>query len=377
MEVWWDRLPGGDDLEPGGEHRMNVFQGHFPGDNTGADGYLATAPVTRSHPTSTDSTTSPGTCGSGATTGSTSLTTRVRRVQQSARSGFGATACATRSSYLCHLSYCRRYRVSARFGSEPASSAGHTGFRVAADVCRPLHEGAAGARRSVPSSVPLSAIFFWASAIAPLSACTWLPSASPTTFWIAHVRPARPFSAAECGYATIRPAPPIGIVSPAIFSIPLPIFLCNALPPTAPMAAPIAVAASSGGANSRRRARRRRAGRALGDRVVGLLQRDVALEVLAHDDRAPEVRTASEHRFVVLVRGLGRQVAADQHVGRLVVDRHRVLLASLVHADNACAALAVVLGGVHVELVLRGEVRRDVEHDLLHRAGDANGFLSS
>ena len=38
-------FPWGDDLEPGGEHRMNVFQGEFPGGNTGADGYLGTAPV--------------------------------------------------------------------------------------------------------------------------------------------------------------------------------------------------------------------------------------------------------------------------------------------------------------------------------------------
>jgi sulfatase modifying factor 1 len=37
-------------------------------------------------------------------------------------------------SYLCHLSYCRRYRVSARSGSEPASSTGNAGFRVAAVV---------------------------------------------------------------------------------------------------------------------------------------------------------------------------------------------------------------------------------------------------
>jgi len=36
-------------------------------------------------------------------------------------------------SYLCHSSYCRRYRVSARFGSEPDSSSGNVGFRVAAD----------------------------------------------------------------------------------------------------------------------------------------------------------------------------------------------------------------------------------------------------
>ena len=38
-------FPWGDDLEPCGEHRMNVFQGKFPGTNTGADGHLGTAPV--------------------------------------------------------------------------------------------------------------------------------------------------------------------------------------------------------------------------------------------------------------------------------------------------------------------------------------------
>jgi formylglycine-generating enzyme len=36
-------------------------------------------------------------------------------------------------SYLCHASYCRRYRVSARSASEPDSSTGNLGFRVAAD----------------------------------------------------------------------------------------------------------------------------------------------------------------------------------------------------------------------------------------------------
>ena len=32
-------------------------------------------------------------------------------------------------SYLCHASYCRRYRVSARNASTPDSSTGNTGFR--------------------------------------------------------------------------------------------------------------------------------------------------------------------------------------------------------------------------------------------------------
>jgi formylglycine-generating enzyme len=37
-------------------------------------------------------------------------------------------------SYLCHASYCRRYRVSARQGNTPDSSTGNVGFRCAADA---------------------------------------------------------------------------------------------------------------------------------------------------------------------------------------------------------------------------------------------------
>jgi formylglycine-generating enzyme required for sulfatase activity len=37
-------------------------------------------------------------------------------------------------SYLCHASYCRRYRVSARSSNTPDSSAGNVGFRVAGDT---------------------------------------------------------------------------------------------------------------------------------------------------------------------------------------------------------------------------------------------------
>ena len=37
-------------------------------------------------------------------------------------------------SYLCHASYCNRYRVAARTASEPVSSTGNTGFRCAWDA---------------------------------------------------------------------------------------------------------------------------------------------------------------------------------------------------------------------------------------------------
>ena len=37
-------------------------------------------------------------------------------------------------SYLCHSSYCWRYRSSARMGSTPDSPTGNAGFRCAADA---------------------------------------------------------------------------------------------------------------------------------------------------------------------------------------------------------------------------------------------------
>ena len=37
-------------------------------------------------------------------------------------------------SYLCHDSYCNRYRVAARHANEPTSTTGNMGFRLAADA---------------------------------------------------------------------------------------------------------------------------------------------------------------------------------------------------------------------------------------------------
>ena len=39
------RFPWGDDLEPEGKHRMNVWQGVFPIKNSEADGHYGTAPA--------------------------------------------------------------------------------------------------------------------------------------------------------------------------------------------------------------------------------------------------------------------------------------------------------------------------------------------
>lgn len=124
-------FPWGDELTPGGRHRMNVWNGTFPHHNTREDGHLGTCPVDafepnahglynmtgnvwewtadRFHPTW--HTPGPRTGPAGPPTG----TTRALRG----------------GSYLCHASYCRRYRVSARMANTPDSSTGNIGFRCA------------------------------------------------------------------------------------------------------------------------------------------------------------------------------------------------------------------------------------------------------
>ncbi len=127
-------FPWGDELEPGGVHRMNVWQGRFPVENTAADGFVGTAPVDAFGPNGYGLY---NMCGNvwewcadwfdpgyyersplDAPTGPASGTARVMRG----------------GSYLCHASYCRRYRVDARSSNGPDSSAGNLGFRVAADA---------------------------------------------------------------------------------------------------------------------------------------------------------------------------------------------------------------------------------------------------
>ncbi len=127
-------FPWGDDLEPGGEHRMNVFQGRFPDADTGADGHLGTAPVDAFPPND---------LGLHNVTGNVwewctdwfDVDAYARHDAHDPRGPASGDRRVQRGgSYLCHLSYCRRYRVSARSASEPVSSTGNAGFRVAIDA---------------------------------------------------------------------------------------------------------------------------------------------------------------------------------------------------------------------------------------------------
>ncbi|HET8598685.1 MAG TPA: formylglycine-generating enzyme family protein [Segeticoccus sp.] len=112
-------FPWGDELEPGGEHRMNVWQGEFPQNNTCADGWYGTAPANAFPPN-----------GFG-------LFNMCGNIWEWCASRFAPGSpdrVAKGGSYLCHASYCRRYRVAARQGLSPDSTTGNVGFRCVADL---------------------------------------------------------------------------------------------------------------------------------------------------------------------------------------------------------------------------------------------------
>ena len=114
------RYPWGMELTPNGEHRCNIWQGTFPEVNTEDDGYFGTCPVDAFEPNG---------YGLFNTSGNVWEWTS-NRFNPSGRPGDDVMAIRG-GSYLCHRSYCDRYRVSARTGNTAESSTGHQGFRCA------------------------------------------------------------------------------------------------------------------------------------------------------------------------------------------------------------------------------------------------------
>lgn len=124
--------PWGDELTPGGVHRMNIWQGLFPTLNRGDDGYFETCPVDAYPPNDYGLFNMTGNvwewCADwfDAPVGADESTlhpghARVRGTYRALRGG----------SYLCHPVHSRGYRVSARNAVMPESSMGNLGFRCA------------------------------------------------------------------------------------------------------------------------------------------------------------------------------------------------------------------------------------------------------
>ena len=128
------RYPWGDELTPAGQHRCNIWQGQFPDLNTGEDGYIDTAPVEAYEPNG---------YGLYNTVGNVWewcedwFSPNYHKVTKSHNPRYmipTGNRVIRGGSFLCHESYCNRYRVAARSFNTPDSTTSHCGFRVAADL---------------------------------------------------------------------------------------------------------------------------------------------------------------------------------------------------------------------------------------------------
>lgn len=127
------RYPWGDDLTPHSKHRCNIWQGDFPRQDTGEDGWIAPCPV---------DTYAPNKFGLYCIAGNVwewcldwwSPTYHFKGGRDNpAGPSMGDRKVMKGGSFLCHASYCNRYRVAARTGNTPDSSTSNMGFRCVCD----------------------------------------------------------------------------------------------------------------------------------------------------------------------------------------------------------------------------------------------------
>jgi sulfatase modifying factor 1 len=128
------RYAWGDELKPDGQWRCNIWQGTFPSHNTLEDGYLGTAPVDAFEPNGYGLYNVSGTvwewCSDWFHSGFHAHGPRDNPTGPPS----GQAKVMRGGSYLCHDSYCNRYRVAARSSNTHDSSTGNTGFRCTRDA---------------------------------------------------------------------------------------------------------------------------------------------------------------------------------------------------------------------------------------------------
>jgi formylglycine-generating enzyme required for sulfatase activity len=128
------RYPWGDELTPNGKHLCNVWQGEFPRSNTLGDSYYGTAPAGAFSPNGYGLYNMSGNVWEWCADRFSS-TFHVDGPRTDAEGpAVGEQRVIRGGSYLCHDSYCFRYRVAARSGNTPDSSTGNMGFRCALDA---------------------------------------------------------------------------------------------------------------------------------------------------------------------------------------------------------------------------------------------------
>ena len=124
--------PWGDEAPDADGWRTNIWQGDFPRVNTGEDGYLTTSPVRSFAPNGYGLWQSVGNVWEWCADWFDADFYRVSPRQDPTGPSTGTGRLLRGGSYLCHSSYCNRYRNSARSRNTPDSSMGNAGFRTVA-----------------------------------------------------------------------------------------------------------------------------------------------------------------------------------------------------------------------------------------------------
>lgn len=124
------KYPWGDEEVDSGGWRANIWQGTFPHDNTLEDGHLTTAPVRSFTPNEYGVWQTVGNVWEWCADWFDPNYYGVSPSENPAGPERGQARILRGGSYLCHISYCNRYRNSARSQNTPDSSMGNAGFRT-------------------------------------------------------------------------------------------------------------------------------------------------------------------------------------------------------------------------------------------------------
>jgi formylglycine-generating enzyme required for sulfatase activity len=125
------RFPWGDELRPGRRWPLNIWQGRFPTHNTMEDGFATTAPVKSYRPNGHGLWQMAGNVWEWCADRFSPQAYQEAAPIDPVGPAVGEARVMRGGSYLCHESYCYRYRVAARSSNTPDSSSGNLGFRCA------------------------------------------------------------------------------------------------------------------------------------------------------------------------------------------------------------------------------------------------------
>jgi sulfatase modifying factor 1 len=128
------RYAWGDEFKPDGKWRCNIWQGTFPSHNTLEDGYLGTAPVDSYLPNGYGLYNVSGNVWEWCSDWFDTTFHMSGKRQDPTGPPLGQAKVIRGGSYLCHDSYCNRYRVAARSSNNLDSSTGNMGFRCVKEV---------------------------------------------------------------------------------------------------------------------------------------------------------------------------------------------------------------------------------------------------